>query len=201
MVPRDELDGFSSGARTRKFLLIGVAVAIGVAALLYGILSPAAGPSDAGAAPEFELPLLNAEGSLTSEELRGSPVIINFFASWCIPCREEAPLLEETFERYQDRGLVLVGVSIRDAAPDARDFVEEFGITYPIVHDPQEVLAKKVGVLGLPETYFITDDWRFAAQSKGNELGNRQGTVWFGPITEEELTKNIEELFAERDGG
>jgi len=196
MVPSDELDGFSSGARARKFILIGLAVAIGVGALLYGILSPAGGPSDAGAAPEFELPLLNGEGTLTSEELKGSPVIINFFASWCVPCREEAPLLAETFERYRDRGLVIVGVSIRDAAPDARDFIEEFGVTYPVVHDPQEVLAKKVGVLGLPETYFITSDWRFAAQAKGDELGNRQGTVWFGPITEEELTKNIEELFA-----
>lgn len=194
MVPRDELDGFSSGARTRKFLLIGLVVAIGVGALLYGILSPAAGPSDAGAAPDFELPLLNADGTLTSEELKGSPVILNFFASWCVPCREEAPLLEATFERYRDQGLVLVGVSIRDAASDARDFVKEFGITYPVVHDPQEVLAKKVGVLGLPETYFITRDWRYAAQSKGAELGNRQGTVWFGPITKEELVKNIEEL-------
>jgi hypothetical protein len=66
------------------------------------------------------------------------------------------------------------------------------------VHDPQEVLAKKVGVLGLPETYFITRDWRFEAQSKGAELGNRQGTVWFGPITKEELEKNIEELLADQ---
>jgi cytochrome c biogenesis protein CcmG/thiol:disulfide interchange protein DsbE len=198
MVPRDELDDFSSGARTRKFLLIGLAVAIGVGALLYGILSPAAGPADAGAAPDFELPLLNDEGTLTSRELQGSPVIINFFASWCVPCREEAPLLEETYERYRDQGLVFVGVSIRDAAPDARDFVDQFGITYPVVHDPQEVLAKKVGVLGLPETYFITSDWRFEAQSKGAELGNRQGTVWFGPITKEELEKNIEELLADQ---
>jgi cytochrome c biogenesis protein CcmG/thiol:disulfide interchange protein DsbE len=198
MVPIDELDDFSSRARTRKFLLIGLGVALGFGALLYGILAPAAGPADAGAAPEFELPLLNGAGTLTSEELQGSPVIVNFFASWCVPCREEAPLLEETFEKYRDRGLVLVGVSIRDAAPDAKDFVEEYGITYPIVHDPQEVLAKKVGVLGLPETYFITRDWRYAAQSKGAELGNRQGTVWFGPITKAELEKNIEELLAEQ---
>lgn len=194
MVPTDELEGFSSRARTRKLLLISAAVALGFGALAYGILSPAVEPKDPGAAPEFELPLLAGNETLSSADLRGSPVVLNFFASWCVPCREEAPLLESTYEKYRDEGLVLVGVSIRDAAPDARDFVDKYGITYPVVHDPQEVLAEKVGVLGLPETYFITDEWRFSGQSSGVEIANRQGTVWFGPITKDELEKSIEEM-------
>lgn len=194
MVPTDELEGFSSRARTRKLLLIGTAVLLGIGGLAYGILQPAIGPEDPGAAPEFELPLLDEGKTLSSADLEGSPVILNFFASWCVPCREEAPLLESTYKRYREEGLVLVGVNIRDAAPDARAFVDEFGITYPVVHDPQEVLAKKVGVLGLPETYFITTDWRFSGQVAGAEIGNRQGTVWFGPITKKELERHIEEL-------
>ena len=194
MVPTDELEGFSSRARTRKLLLIGLAVALAFGALTYGILAPAAGPDDAGAAPSFELQRLDARKTLSSEELKGSPVILNFFASWCVPCREEAPLLESTYEKYREQGLVLVGVSIRDSAPDAKEFINRYGITYPVVHDPQELLAKKVGVLGLPETYFITTDWRYSGQSSGSQIGNEQGTVWFGPITQEELERNIEEL-------
>ncbi len=199
MVPTNELEDFPRRARTRKIALACAIAALGVGLLAYGILKPAPDASG-GRAPDFELPLLNAPGTLSSEELKGSPVVVNFFASWCIPCREEAPLLQETFARYEDRGVRFVGVSIRDAESDARDFADKYGITYPVVHDPREVFARKVGVLGLPETYFIDATWNFTGESKGRRIGNRSGTVWFGPITEEALVEEIDSLLAQGGG-
>ena len=197
MVPRDELEDFSPRARTRKITVVAVIV-VALGALAYGVLSPAPGRDEA-TAPEFDLPVVNGDGRLSSDELKGSPVVINFFASWCIPCREEAPLLEEAWQRHRDDGVKFIGVSIRDAASDARDFGDRFGISYPLLHDPQETLAGPIGVLGLPETYFIDSDWRFAGESSGDRIGNRQGTVWFGPITAAELDKQIEDLVAGDD--
>jgi cytochrome c biogenesis protein CcmG/thiol:disulfide interchange protein DsbE len=194
MVPVDELEGFRTRARTRKvaiLALIGIATAVAVA---YGFLRPASDAIEAGrTAPEFELDLLGG-GTLSSDDLQGRPVVLNFFASWCIPCREEAPLLEDAYRSYKDEGLQVVGVNIRDSVPDARDFVAEFGISYPGVRDPQEVLATDIGVLGLPETYFIDANYRFAGTSNTKQIDARGGTVWFGPISEQQLKEGIERL-------
>ena len=190
MVPRDELEDLSPRARTRKIIVVVVLATLSVAAIAYGLLSPASDKSG-GKAPEFELELLNQPGTLSSEDLKGTPVVINFFASWCVPCREEAPLLQRQWDEHRSEGVLFVGVSIRDAASDARRFAEEYGITYPIVHDPEELLAGPIGVLGLPETYFIDAEWRFAGEVSGKRIGDRQGTVWFGPISEEALEENI----------
>ena len=197
MVPIDELEDLGPRARTRKIIGIVIVAALLLGALAYGLLSPAP-DRDRQAAPDFELQLLNAPGRLSSEDLKGSPVVINFFASWCIPCREEAPLLEEAWKKHRADGVRFLGVSIRDAASDARDFANEFGITYPIVHDPQEVFAGPIGVLGLPETYFIDEDWHFAGTSATERIDNRQGTVWFGPISAADLEEKIGNLLEER---
>ena len=194
MVPRDELEPLEPRARTRKIVVMTIVVVALVAALAYGLLSPA--PEDDGTAPDFDLVVLNGSGRMTSEELKGSPVVINFFASWCIPCREEAPLLEKAWREHRDEGVRFIGVSIRDAASDARDFGRRYGITYPLLHDPQETLAGPIGVLGLPETYFIDSGWRFAGESNTERIANREGTVWFGPISAEQLERQIDRLLA-----
>ena len=195
MVPTDELEGFRHRSRTRKIVVVAVIVCV-LAVIVVGFLRPARDGAG-GAAPEFDLPLVNGSGSLSSDELKGQPVVVNFFASWCLPCRDEAPLLQKTYEKYQAEGVQFIGVAIRDAESDTRDFIERYGITYPVVHDPGEVFAGPVGVLGLPETYFITTDWRFSSKAAQDKIGDRQGTVWFGPIDEAVLENNIGGLLPE----
>ncbi|MBA2425566.1 MAG: TlpA family protein disulfide reductase, partial [Actinobacteria bacterium] len=75
--------------------------------------------------PEFSLPLLVGKGELDSDQLAGHPTVLNFWASWCPPCREETPLLEKTWRSYKDRGVRFVGVNLRDASANAKDFVRK----------------------------------------------------------------------------
>lgn len=145
-------------------------------------------------APGFEAELLDGSGVLTDEDLRGRPVVINFWASWCVPCREEAPLLERAYQEYKDEGVVFLGVNIKDAESDAKRFVREFGITYPIVRDPDQSLARDFGVRGLPETFFLDHRWTFIGAFSGAKVEGRQGSVYLGAISEDELVTNIEVL-------
>ena len=153
------------------------------------------------AAPSFELPLLDRPGTLTDEDLRGRPVVVNFWASWCIPCREEAPLLERTWREYRDDGVLFLGVNIKDAEPDALAFLERYDITYPTVRDLDEVLVRGFGVKGLPETFFIDDDWTFVGTLSGERSAEQQGTVVLGAISEDELTENVEILIRRAGNG
>ena len=196
MVPTDELEGFPHRSRTRKIVVVAV-IACVLVLVVVGFLRPARDGGAGEQVPEFDLPLVNGSGTLSSEDLKGDPVVINFFASWCLPCREEAPLLQRTYERYREEGVRFVGVAIRDAESDTSDFVERYGITYPVVHDPQEVFAGPVGVLGLPETYFVQADWTFSSKAAQDKIGDRQGTVWFGPVDEAVLENNIGGLLPE----
>jgi cytochrome c biogenesis protein CcmG/thiol:disulfide interchange protein DsbE len=145
-------------------------------------------------APDFSLVSLTGE-PLTSRQLRGAPVVLNFWASWCAPCREEAPLLEAKWREYRDQGVRFIGVNIRDHAADAREFVDRYGITFPILRDPDQQLAAELGVgIGLPQTFFITEDWNLIATVTGRELTRVGGVQVLGAISEEELDRNIRAL-------
>lgn len=115
-------------------------------------------------APDFELELMGSDETLTLEELRGKIVVLNFWASWCGPCREEMPALQQSSESSGD-DVVFVGVGAKnDKDADAEAFAEEFGITYPIGRDTKggDSLAgqieKDYGVVGYPATFFISPD-------------------------------------------
>ena len=88
-------------------------------------------------------------------ELRGRPVVLNFFAAWCVPCREELPLLEATHKRLGDR-VAFVGIDTRDSRSQARDLLAETGVTFPAGYDPKGVLVERYGLgRGLPATLFL----------------------------------------------
>ena len=102
-------------------------------------------------APAFSLPTLDG-GSLASSSLVGKPQVLNFWASWCIPCREESKLLEAASHRYAGR-VAFVGVDHQDFRGDARAFARKYGLTYPTVIDRGDTLYTKYGLTGVPETF------------------------------------------------
>jgi cytochrome c biogenesis protein CcmG/thiol:disulfide interchange protein DsbE len=163
-----------------------------LALLVYGLT--ASSPDDsidsrlaelrAADAPAFELPVLQrgSLGPLTDElrplladdrlgldELRGIPVVLNFWASWCPPCRSEAPLLERAWRSLRAQGVVMLGVNMQDLTGDARDFMREFRVSYPNVRDQSDGVAIDWGVAALPETFFI--------DARGRVVGHVIGAV------------------------
>jgi cytochrome c biogenesis protein CcmG/thiol:disulfide interchange protein DsbE len=106
-------------------------------------------------APQFALSRLDAPGKLKLASLRGKVVVLNFWASWCVPCKSEAPRLEAAWQRYRGRGVVVIGVDGQDFTGDAKRFIRKHGITYPNVHDGPGDIGTKYGVTGFPETYFV----------------------------------------------
>jgi cytochrome c biogenesis protein CcmG/thiol:disulfide interchange protein DsbE len=124
--------------------------------------------------PAIEYPAATLAGdTVTLASLRGEVVLLNLWATWCVPCRTETPYLQELSEQYGDRGFHVVGISLDtgDAADQVERFVEEYGVTYTILHDPQMRGMELYQVPGLPATFMI----------------DREGTIrWirYGPILE-----------------
>lgn len=123
-------------------------------------------PAVGDEAPSFEAPLLDGSGSLALSDLAGRPVLLNFWASWCVPCRDEAPLLKEAHERYGDK-VAFVGVNIKDARDDALAFDEEFALDYPDVRDEGSVIFSDFGLTGQPETFLIDSEGKVVQHING----------------------------------
>jgi cytochrome c biogenesis protein CcmG/thiol:disulfide interchange protein DsbE len=118
-------------------------------------------------APEFSLPRLDTEETLTLDSLRGRVVVVNFWASWCIPCRDEAPAIEATWQRYRDRDVVVLGVNVQDLVPEALKFLRDTHATYPNVRDRDNRVYRAYGLTGVPETFFINRDGRIVRKFPG----------------------------------
>lgn len=128
---------------------------------------PVSAPTAVGSlAPDFSLADLDGN-PIHLADLRGRPVIVNFWASWCGPCVEEFPLLSDAFVRHADEGLVVIGIVWRDRSEAARDFMARNDAGWVAAMDPGERVATDYGILGPPETYFIGRDGTIVARQIG----------------------------------
>jgi cytochrome c biogenesis protein CcmG/thiol:disulfide interchange protein DsbE len=173
--------------RPRKLTtyLVWAAVLVVLAVLGWGLLNTTASrPSDV--APGFNMQFFDGyewdgRASARLEDMKGKVVVLNFWASWCVECRIEAELLEQTSRQYADRGVVFLGIAYVDVEPRSLEYLEEFNITYPNAPDLRSAISTNYKVTGVPETFFIGKDGRIAH-------------IEIGPVNETLLIGKIEEL-------
>jgi cytochrome c biogenesis protein CcmG/thiol:disulfide interchange protein DsbE len=165
-------------------LVVGAAMLALLALMVWGIGKRAEGtvgnvPVASRAAPAFAIPLLDGQ-TFDLAATRGKPVLINFWASWCIPCEDEAAVLEQASRQYRDR-VTFIGVNVQDTEQNARDFLRRFGVTYPNGQDQSGAIAVEYGMSGVPESYFV----------------DRNGMLvrkWQGPLDAVRLSSYLDEL-------
>ena len=159
------------------------------AVLAYGLANRSSATGRSGMtrvgkpAPQFAMQLLDG-GEFRLSDHEGRPLVINFWASWCPPCRQESPAFERQWRRYQDTGIQFVGVDIQDDVSEAEAYVREFGLTFPNGLDPDGKITIDYGVIGLPVTFFVG--------SSGIVEGR-----WVGAIPEDKLEEWVKTLIAD----
>lgn len=154
----------------RRFLVLAAVLPLVMLALLGALLlarAPLISPTAVGrVAPAFSVADLDGN-PIHLADLRGRPVVVNFWASWCGPCVEEFPLLRDAAQRYADEGLVVIGIVYQDRSEAARDFIARNEGTWPAAMDPGGRVASSYGILGPPETFFIGRDGTIVARQFG----------------------------------
>ncbi len=138
-----------------------------------------------GAAPDFTLKSRSGE-NIKLSELRGEVVMVNFWASWCAPCRQEMPLLEELHERYSDLGFTLLGVNVEEDSSAALDMLKEIPVTFPVLFDNRNTVSKLYNVVAMPTTVILDRDGTVRYVHKG-----------FLPGYEDEYRQQVKELIRE----
>jgi cytochrome c biogenesis protein CcmG/thiol:disulfide interchange protein DsbE len=146
-----------------------------VALLAYGLASnepdrsieEALAEGEREPAPALELPRLSGGSVESLGDYRGQVVVLNFWASWCKPCRDESPLLQRWHERMEKHHATVLGVDAFDEIGRARAFVSEYGLTYPMLRDGAGKTRESFGIIGFPETFVIDREGRIAAVARG----------------------------------
>jgi len=174
--PRQRLSPVSIALLVGFLLFAGV---IGIQLIARGATQPISGQ-----APDFELTTFDGD-TFRLSDFRGKVVVLNFWASWCIPCRDEAPTLQSLWERYREQGVVLIGVDYVDVEANARAFIEEFGITYPNGSDMGTRISGDYHIQGVPETFVI--------DPQGNVVA-----LIIAPVQRGQLDAIIDRLLVER---
>lgn len=175
--------------KSYKLLIIlavaGLVLALGVAGFLLmqgneKNESPANSLEAKEPAPNFTFALVDGKSFQFSEH-KGKPVLINFFASWCLPCREEMPVLVKIAHEYGPKGVVLLGIAVDDTEEKMKDFIARYGVNFPVGLDKTAEIQKSFGLYGIPTTYFI----------------DKQGIINYfhsGVVTEELLRHELDKL-------
>jgi cytochrome c biogenesis protein CcmG/thiol:disulfide interchange protein DsbE len=155
-----------------------------VALLAYGLASNKTTESGTSTllnkvAPTPVLPTLDGPGKSSLAAYRGKVVVLNYWASWCDPCRSEAPLLQRWQQRIEKRGGTVLGIDVLDVAGDARAFVHRYNLTYPILRDGDGSSQTAYGILAYPESFVIGRNGRIAAARRGvvNDQFMRQSVL------------------------
>jgi cytochrome c biogenesis protein CcmG, thiol:disulfide interchange protein DsbE len=130
--------------------------------------------------PDFSLALFDGS-RMSVSELRGRGAVVNFWGSWCVPCREEAPVFTRLAGEYERDGVTFLGVALWDTDVDARAFLRQFNVKYPTGMDGNGRIAIEFGVKGVPETFFVRPDGTMARR-------------WIGPMSERQLRQFVEEI-------
>lgn len=168
--------------------LLAYAVVTGLLVFFaFGLRKANASQVTTGMAPDFSLTGFDGR-TVKLSELRGKVVVINFWASWCIPCRQEAAYLEQTWRKYKDQGVVFIGVDYVDTEKEARAYIKEFDITYINGPDLKTRISAAYNIKGVPETFYV---------SKNGELKG----IHIGPLQTPLLDEKIDELLAEPFAG
>lgn len=118
-------------------------------------------------APEFVLEDLSGK-AIGLKELRGKVIFLNFWATWCIPCRQEMPAMEKLHREFSNRGLKVVAVNYRETKEEVRKFVDELGLTFTILLDKDGKVSEQYGVWALPISYFVNRQGEFVAKASGS---------------------------------
>ena len=165
---------------SRALKLSGQAIALLVVAGMLGLLvwrltHQSHPPKIGGPAPVFSLKRLDGGGTVALASLRGKPVVLNFWASWCEPCKSEAAALETAYRRYRAQGVVFLGIDYHDVTGDARTFLSHHDVTYTTLQDGSGMVGDRYGLTGVPETYFV------------DRRGRLVGFHIEGPITDSKL--------------
>ena len=168
-----------AGGRLAAYVIVFALLGL----LAWGLVKVQRGQVQSGMAPDFTLRGFDGL-DVTLSDLRGQVVIINFWASWCPPCREEAAYLEQTWRKYQDLGVVFIGVDYVDTEKEALAYIDEFDVTYHNGPDIGTRISQAYNIQGVPETFYV---------AKNGELRG----VRIGPLSPPELDHKIEELLAE----
>ncbi|MBW8059833.1 MAG: TlpA family protein disulfide reductase [Solirubrobacterales bacterium] len=162
-----------------RALVTFLAVLAVVGLLGFGLLSKGEAKIAVGEpVPDRELPVLDGEGKGSIADYRGEWVLVNLWASWCIPCRKEAPVLERFSRRYRDRGLTVLGVNVQDNSEDALAFLRSYRTTYPQLRSIGSERSAAFGSTGVPENFLVDPRGRLAL-------------IWRGPVDDRFLDERV----------
>jgi cytochrome c biogenesis protein CcmG/thiol:disulfide interchange protein DsbE len=179
-------ESYTSEPKTQRrasptWIAVVVVAVLVVILLIFGLIArPSQAPAIGAPVPGFALTAFDGS-PLRLEDYQGQVVVVNFFASWCSPCRQEAPAFQQIWNDYQDEEVQFVGIAYKDAASKAQAFLNEYGLTYPSAVDPGSRTARAYGVTGVPETYIV--------DQQGNLVSH-----YLGGVTQAELRGDLDPL-------